>query len=242
MDKRKYEKIQINLNEFKKDTTSGKFTPKEIAVKYNLIRNNSVRRVYYIAFKHNIIVDFKKDNLYITEEYKQKIANKLKGKKRTLDQIENYKKAAKLRGNNRKIGSYQHKEETKHKIKESNKKTYEQLPIKWKKNCIDNPGWFKKLRKIDYNKLNEWQKYVYDVRLLSQRNARKYCNLIEGEKLIGYHLDHIVSISDAFNNNLPKEITASYHNLRYIPAKENLKKNHRSSLTIEELKNRYYER
>ncbi len=237
---RQYKKITINREDFAKDASSGLFTPKELAIKYGLLEKESVRRIYYFAKKFNINIKTAKDYSYITDEYKQKISKATKGIKRTPEQIENYKKAAKKRGNNRLVNTYKHSEETKAKIKASNLKTYQQLPINWLEKCIHNPEWFLKLRKVDYSKLNEWEKYVYDVRSLSYRNARKYKNLISGEKKDGNHLDHILSISEAFNNQLEIEIAASYHNLRYIPAKENLQKNSKSELTIEELKQKYY--
>jgi len=240
MSKQQYEKININLEEFKIDASSGNFTPKELAIKYNLLRDNKARRVYYIANKHNIPLNFKKDKSYITDEYREKISRTNTGRKRTDEQILNYKAAAAKRGNNRPIGSYNHSEDTKNKIRESNLKTYENLPPKWLSSCADKPEWFAKLRKIDYNRLNEWEKYQYDVRSLSHRNARKYKKLIKGTKNEGHHLDHILSISEAFNNNIEVEIVSSYHNLRYIPAKQNLQKNSSSEITIEELKQKYY--
>ena len=209
-------KKDFNINEFTTDIQSGELTAKQIAIKFDLLKNNCCRKIYYLAKKYKIKLNLKKDNdYYRTSEYKEKISKSLKGKKRSPEQIENYKKAAKKRGNNRKIGEYQHSEETKFKIQESNLITYSnEKPIKWMDSCLNNPNWFKKLRKIDIEKLNDWELYVYKVRSLTKRNARKYSNLIEGKKQNDYHLDHIVSISDGFNNNLEVEIISSYHNLR----------------------------
>lgn len=240
MSKQIYEKININLEEFKIDAASGNFTPRELAKKYKLLRNNKARRVYYIANKHKVLLNLKKDHSYITDDYREKISKANTGLKRSGEQILNYKAAAIKRGNNRSKGSYNHSEETKNKIRESNIKTYKNLPSKWCSSCVNNPEWFKKLRKIDYDRFSDWEKYQYDVRLLSYRNSRKYHKLIEGNKNKGYHLDHILSISEGFNNNIEVEIVSCYHNLRYIPAKQNLQKNSKSEITIEELKQKYY--
>ncbi len=241
MSKRQYKKIIINIDEFTNDASSGIFSAKELAEKYDLMRDNSTRRLYYFSNKNNIILNLKRDDSYRTNEYKQKISNALTGIRRTEEQIENYKIAAKARGNNRPIGTYLHSEETKNKIRETNLNTYKDLPIKWREKCLDNPNWFKALRKIDYNKLSEWQKYCYDVRKLSYKNAIKYAHLIEGSRQDGYHLDHIFSISEAFNNKLEVEIVSCYHNLRYIPASENLQKSSSSHITLQELKEIYYD-
>jgi hypothetical protein len=240
MNKRLYEKIKINLEDFKSDAESGNFTPKELAEKYNLLRNNKVRRIYYLGKKHNISFNLKRDYSHITDEWKSTISDKLTGIKRTSDQLNNYKKSAQLRGNNRPIGSYNHSEDVKNKIRESNVRTYEKLPSNWSSSCINNPEWFKKLRKIDYDKLDDWEKYCYNVRRLSYKNAKKYKDLIEGEKGKGYHLDHILSISEAFNNDLDIDIVSSHYNLRYIKAEENLKKSYKSEISINELKQKYY--
>jgi hypothetical protein len=241
MSKRQYKKIIINIDEFANDASLGVFTARELAEKYGLMRNSSPRMLYYFSNKNNIILNLKRDLSYKTDEYKQKISNALTGIKRSEEQIKNYKIAAKARGNNRPIGTYFHSEETKDKIREANLYTYKDLPIKWLEKCLDNPNWFKALRKIDYDNLSEWRKYCYDVRSLSYRNARKYSHLIEGSKQNGYHLDHIFSISEAFNNKLEVEIVSSYHNLRYIPANENLQKSSSSHITLKELKEIYYD-
>jgi len=235
-------KKNFNIDEFTRDIESGNFTAKEIAIKFDLLKNNCCRKIYYLVKKYKIKLNLKKDyDSYRTLEYKEKISKSLKGKKRSSEQIENYKKSAQKRGNNRKIGEYRHSEQTKFKIRESNLKTFSnEKPIKWMDSCLNNPNWFKKLRKTDIEKLNDWESYVYKVRSLTKRNARKYSNLIEGKKQNDYHLDHIVSISDGFNNNIDIEIICHYVNLRYISAKENLIKNYRSEMTIEELKEKYF--
>lgn len=230
--------IHFNREQFKIDATSFLFTAEELRIKYKFKTKN---KIYYHAKKLGIKTNLKKDiNCYKTEEYRQKISLALKGKKRSPEQIQNYKNSAKKRGNYRSKGSYRHTEEVKQKIKESNKKVWNILPEKWIQSCLNNEQWFKKLRKIDVEKLSDWEKYVYQTRSLSYRNAKIFAHLIEGEKQNGYHLDHIVSISEGFNNGLDIEIISHYTNLRYIPARDNLIKNSQSDMSIEDLKQKYY--
>jgi hypothetical protein len=230
--------IHFDREQFKIDATSANFTAEQLRLKYGFKTKN---KIYYHAQKLGIKVNIKKDiSAYQTEEFRKKISEALTGIKRSPEQIEKYKTAAKKRGNNRPKGTYQHSEDVKQKIKETNKKTWNSLPEKWVQACSNNENWFKKLRKIDIEKLNEWERYLYQVRSLSYRNAKKFSHLISGEKQDGYHLDHIVSISDAFNNKLDIEIASHYVNLRYIPARENLIKNFRSDMSIDDLKQKYY--
>lgn len=55
-----------------------------------------------------------------------------------------------------------------------------------------------------------------------------------------YHLDHIYSITDGYNNNIKPEIIGSIYNLRFIPSIENQKKYNKSEIEIEKLKELYY--
>lgn len=229
--------LRFNKSNFATDSLSGNFSAKELSAKYNL----KPKRIYYFFKKLNIRPNLKKDVKYKESvEYRKKISDKLKGIKRSPEQIQNYKKAAKKRGNNRPKGSYKHSEETKLKIKESNQIAWRDLPENWKKSCILNDEWFKKLRKVDLENLNEWERYVYEVRSLTAKNARKFKKLISGEKNKDNHLDHIFSISDGFLNQIEVEIISHYTNLRYISAKENLQKRNKSSTSIEQLKEKYY--
>jgi ribosomal protein L34E len=231
--------IHFDREQFKIDAESSNFTAQELAFKYGFKNKN---KVYYHAKKLKIQLNIKKNiNSYRTVEYKEKISKALKGIKRSPEQIENYKASAKKRGNNRPKGTYKHSEEVKEKIKKTNEKVWNELPQKWIDACLNNELWFKKLRKIDVEQLNDWEKYVYRVRRLSYKNAKIFSDLIEGEKQKGHHLDHIVSISEGFNNGLDIEIISHYTNLRYISAKENLTKNSRSDMSIEDLKKKYYD-
>ena len=51
----------------------------------------------------------------------------------------------------------------------------------------------------------------------------------------GYHVDHIVSISDGFKNNIEPEIIGNIKNLRMLLERENVSKGTRSDMEINEL-------
>jgi len=49
------------------------------------------------------------------------------------------------------------------------------------------------------------------------------------------HLDHVLSIVDGFNNNVPPEVMGSVHNLRIMDGQANRHKSYRSEITVVEL-------
>jgi len=82
--------------------------------------------------------------------------------------------------------------------------------------------------------LEKYFGYKKSVRSLTNRIYKKYRNYINPNKYRrgkNYHLDHIYSIVDGFENNVPVDITSNPHNLRMVPAKENLNKNGKSYIS-----------
>ncbi|HEG0266524.1 TPA: hypothetical protein SB288_001477 [Campylobacter coli] len=53
----------------------------------------------------------------------------------------------------------------------------------------------------------------------------------------GYHLDHIYSIKMGFINNIPAYLIGNISNLRFIPAVENISKNRRCDIEIDDIYN-----
>ena len=84
----------------------------------------------------------------------------------------------------------------------------------------------------------EFEKYLREVRSLSEKQP---LHLLENFELRGhvsedgFHLDHKFSIYDGFKNNVPPEKIANIHNLHFIHWRENVKKNHKSSITFDEV-------
>ena len=78
----------------------------------------------------------------------------------------------------------------------------------------------------------------------SNENFNKYGYLINPNKLErgeGYHLDHIYSVRDGFNNGILPQIIASPTNLQLLSSIDNQSKNRRSDMTKEELFEKYSE-
>lgn len=93
----------------------------------------------------------------------------------------------------------------------------------------------------------DYKLYKRDVRWFTKRNdltKLEYHELRDNHcrNENAYHLDHIVSIVNCYNNGISPEIAGSIVNLRFIPWKENLSKWSRSAMTIEELLDKYNER
>lgn len=105
---------------------------------------------------------------------------------------------------------------------------------RWRTTC-ENNGHFTPLEKK-----SEWDKYVHLVWYYTNKND---LTTLDGHDRRGrvdlndeaYHLDHIVSITDGFNKNVPPEIIGSICNLRFIPANDNMKKKQKSHMSINEL-------
>jgi hypothetical protein len=186
--------------------------------------------------------------------------------KRTEEQKQRYREAAARRvfRNNRPPGTYKCSEATKQKMRESNLKTWQQLPTKWLESCLLNDEWFEKLRdaaKLKPAKTTEhlhkiveakvgmpydtWlvvrgEYAAYDARVRTITERQELSSLSNWEKRgKGYHLDHRFSIIEGFRNGVDPEIIGDITNLEFVPVKVNLTKNSKCSITLQELLLRY---
>lgn len=75
--------------------------------------------------------------------------------------------------------------------------------------------------------------FTRNANLASLENSNKRGRAKNGVQ--SYHLDHIYSVFDGFNNNVPPEIIGDISNLRYIPWYENVSKNYKSDCSLNEL-------
>jgi len=87
---------------------------------------------------------------------------------------------------------------------------------------------------------NDKQKYYDLVRYYTTRTINKYhiTNIEkrgDTSKEDSYHLDHNYSVSEGFNNSILPELIGSVYNLRMIPWRENILKNSKCGITIEQL-------
>jgi len=81
--------------------------------------------------------------------------------------------------------------------------------------------------------------YRDEVMKLSKINYKKYYHIINPNNLKRgrnkFHLDHIYSIIDGFNNSVPPKIIASPINLRMLTENKNVVKNGNSHMSLEQL-------
>lgn len=79
--------------------------------------------------------------------------------------------------------------------------------------------------------------YKTHVWTMTNKNYRKYKDIVDpnGLRSREYHLDHIVSVREGFEKNVPPYIIADIKNLIVIPAFDNLSKGKASSQTLNEL-------
>lgn len=79
--------------------------------------------------------------------------------------------------------------------------------------------------------------YKKRVRLQTDYTYDRYKNVINPEDLSRseYQLDHIYSVLDGFDNNVPIRVLCSPINLMMLPMSDNISKGRESGMTIEEL-------
>lgn len=90
---------------------------------------------------------------------------------------------------------------------------------------------------IALERMNDWQLYHYLVKRYTSRQDISTLPNYEkrgraGKNSNSFHLDHRYSIFDGFNNKVPPEIIGNIKNLEFIPWHTNVKKNHKSSITL----------
>lgn len=79
--------------------------------------------------------------------------------------------------------------------------------------------------------------YKTHVWTMTNKNYRTYKDVVDpgGLRSREYHLDHMVSVREGFEKNVPPYIIADINNLIVIPAFDNLSKGKTSSQTLNEL-------
>lgn len=89
-----------------------------------------------------------------------------------------------------------------------------------------------KFRIITPEQIKDYRHYARKIRSRAQQWAREQGYKIGKQTL---HVDHKLSILDAWHANLPAEIVNHPVNLQILEAKKNSSKGSRSSITVEEL-------
>ncbi len=98
----------------------------------------------------------------------------------------------------------------------------------------NHPNW----KNYSEEDIEEKEKYRTVVDILTSRNYIKYFYLINPSGLPRnnkYHLDHIYSVANGFENNIHPKIISSPINLRIISKRRNMNKSYYSLYTKEEL-------
>ena len=90
----------------------------------------------------------------------------------------------------------------------------------------------KKTGLLTPNELKEYRHYACRIRQQSQKWAKQQ-GYVLGQQT--FHVDHKLSILDAWHAKLPIEVVNHPSNLQIIEAKKNSSKGSKSSLTVEEL-------
>jgi len=85
------------------------------------------------------------------------------------------------------------------------------------------------LKKRKLNKIKNLEKRLYYLKVWSITESQPLFKLKNHTKRCFYgrhcyHLDHMCSISEGFNKNIEPEIIGRMDNLKFIPAKLNMKK------------------
>ncbi len=254
-------KGRVDIEKFRLDVQSGNFAHEQIENIYCI----TGRQVYYLMKKYEVENHLIHDRSYRqTPEYRASISRANKGKKRTELHKENYRRGISKRRfrNNREIGSWSPSEQTRRKMKETNIKTWETLPAKWIKACLQNEQWYENLRNAERPAISQehirkvietkvgmpfdvWEIvrgevacYRAKVRTITELQDLSKLEHIE-KRGTTHHLDHMFSISSGFYEQISPEIVGNIVNLVVIPSFENLSKNKKNSIALEELVERY---
>ena len=98
---------------------------------------------------------------------------------------------------------------------------------------------------VPRDQIEPYRRYKNKVSNLTNKQDLSFLDDIEkrgvytSENKDVYHVDHIVSISEGFLNDVPPEVISSPPNLRCIKACDNMAKNNKSDMTIDELYKEY---
>lgn len=108
------------------------------------------------------------------------------------------------------------------------------------KHCCQVPTVIEKMKKTLKNKygnftpeqMKDYRHYARRIRSRAQHWAKNQGHILGRQT---YHVDHKLSIYDAFLLGLSEEIVNHPYNLRILEAKENSSKRNKSIITVEEL-------
>lgn len=262
---RKYSRLKgvIDIQCFREMVESGQHTHEVISSKFGINR----RQIRYLINKFVIVNNLLIDRSYMQSQgFRDSISIANTGKRRTEEHKQNYRDVASRRDVKNNVGSgWHHTLETIEKITASNDKTYAMLPQKWLDACINNIEWFEKLsesargkiksaehiRKIVESKTGmpyeEWQivrgefdLYRAEVRRITE--SQQLSTLPDhGKRGSTHHLDHMFSVHEGFRQQISAAVIGHITNLTMLPSRDNITKNKKCAISLEELLRRYNE-
>jgi len=171
----------------------------------------------------------------LPSETKQKISESLKGRKLTAEQQEKHAKAMeRIRstpGYTGPMKGKKHSIETKQQIS----KTLNHKRPEIRKTFEDRGYW------VPLENISEFEIYKRNVRLVTERNVHLIENYDASKRGLNdkendnFQVDHKLSIYDGFMNGIAAEVIGHFCNLEFMSWRENSKKWHKSSMTLEKL-------
>jgi len=131
----------------------------------------------------------------------------------------------------------EHSEETKQKMRDT--KLEKKINGDYDHIYLERTGYtYDEFKKIQ----PKFRKYRQEVRSVTNSQSLHELDNYDKRGVSGqdgaYHLDHIYSVADGFQNNVPAEIVGNIANLKMIPWEMNLLKNSNSWISLNELKKR----
>ena len=105
----------------------------------------------------------------------------------------------------------------------------------------NSPRW----KNYTKEEIKQFEGYRENVKQITNHNFRKYHYIINPMEFLRghmqYHVDHLFTVREAFDNKIPPEIVSSPINLQMLPATENISKGSRSDITKETLYELYHQ-
>lgn len=106
----------------------------------------------------------------------------------------------------------------------------------FKTDCFDKHLKSLGLRRNEEMPVDE-KRYIWAVSYWTDKCYNKHIDSIDPDRLRGkdYHIDHRFSINAGFKNGINPKIISDPFNLQIMPARDNIRKYKRCSITLEEL-------
>ncbi len=202
----------------------------------NNLRNDPARFHTFIEkVKCNVSNHWKTDAAL---QIRTKISNTIKYKNSLLTEEELKEKYGWLN----KLSPEERSARSKEMVEKSILKWWKEASEEEKQKLIEKRG--NSLRRYDYSDITSWENYRRLVRLETEKTYKKfksYINPLNIKRSKSVHLDHIYSVIQGFVDDVPIDIICSPLNLQIVTSYENLTKQSKCNITLDELLEKYEE-